>query len=233
MGTAKESERRGRTSPEVEREIRLRSDDLTPFHELVGPNVIAFDTKPSQLRPLGPLLAGTNAIEPLIRRNEVAAGIPHNRNIELLHGFNDIFPKAILVNEVLVAVAWVIQAAVYASAHVLREASIYIIIDLAKPAIWMYRYTGLCAWSELGEGCHLDLQIRRRDFEQRQEAQESYCTCSGALHRPWATIEACRDSLQSPQLRSTVHRIDFLEYPPGHLRGIPCAPESVQAESGL
>lgn len=51
----------------------------------------------------------------MVRRNEVAPGIPHDRTVELLEGLDDILAEAMLVRK---WVSWIPDTTVDAAAHV-------------------------------------------------------------------------------------------------------------------
>lgn len=54
----------------------------------------------------------------MVRGAKVAAGVPHDGDVELLHGLDDVLAEAALVGE---GVARIVDAAVDASAHVPRD----------------------------------------------------------------------------------------------------------------
>ena len=51
----------------------------------------------------------------MICRSKVAAGVPHNGHVELLQRLDDVFAETVLVRQ---RVAGVVDAAIYAAAHV-------------------------------------------------------------------------------------------------------------------
>lgn len=65
--------------------------------------------------PRGSLVFWTHAITPMIGCDKITSWVPHNRYSELFQRFNDVFTVAILIRK---GIARVINAAVYAAAHV-------------------------------------------------------------------------------------------------------------------
>lgn len=74
------------------------------------------------MHPLPPaFLARPDAVLPMVRGAKVSAGVAHDRDVELLHGLDDVLAEAALVGE---GVARVVDAAVNASSHVPRAGSL-------------------------------------------------------------------------------------------------------------
>jgi hypothetical protein len=96
--------------PKVQTQVWLGPDNLTPFHEFVGPELIAFFIQPRKLRSSRTLFARTGAIKPVIRCDEVASWVTNNGDSQLLHGLNNVKSEPILIDEMLVGIVWVVQA---------------------------------------------------------------------------------------------------------------------------
>jgi hypothetical protein len=90
----------------------------------------------------------------MVCRDKVASRIAHNRNIELLERFDHIFAETILVDQVLVGVPGIVQAAVDAASHVLCETAIDVVVDFAQLTRGIHRNTGLLVGFELRESRH-------------------------------------------------------------------------------
>jgi hypothetical protein len=126
------------TCSKVEAEIRLGAHNLTPLKKLICAKLIALGANPGKFRPINrqfsllavsqsqgnspsrSLLLGTNTILPMICRNKVTAGIPHDRAVQLLHGLDDIFAEAVLIRQ---GVSGVVDATVDAATHVSGDVS--------------------------------------------------------------------------------------------------------------
>jgi hypothetical protein len=126
------------TCSKVKAEIRLSAYNLTPLEKLIRAKLITLGANPGKFRsihsqfslpaisqsegnsPSRPLLLGTNTILPMIRRNKVTAGIPHDRAVQLLHGLDDIFAEAVLIGQ---GVSGVVDATVDAATHVSGDVS--------------------------------------------------------------------------------------------------------------
>jgi hypothetical protein len=59
-----------------------------------------------------------------ISRSRRQTRISEDRNVQGLQGVDDVFPETILVDEVLIRIVRVVEAAVDASSHVLGEARV-------------------------------------------------------------------------------------------------------------
>ena len=110
------------------------------------------DTQVLEISPRRSVLPGPNSIEPFIRGDEVTTRIPHHRHIELLHGLDDILAEAILIRQL---VAWVVDAAVYAAAHVLCEATVDIVVNLGDDEARVDGDGGTLLVADFGVGRHV------------------------------------------------------------------------------
>lgn len=124
----------------IEREVGRGAHDLAPLEELVGAKLVRLGGVPGQVHPsreksatqsrdkgssggalLGSVLAGADAVLPVVGGAEVTAGVADHGAVQLLEGLDDILAVAVLVGE---RAAGVVEAAVDAAAHVsLRRVS--------------------------------------------------------------------------------------------------------------
>lgn len=132
---------------EIEAEVGLDAAFLSlaqhvePLHELVGAELVALNTEPSQLGPLGSILTRPDAILPVVRRHKVASRIPDHGDVELTQGGEDVLPETVLVGE---RTPGLINASVDATAHVSKVVSqpasqlcdeLHCVFLLSKPSI--------------------------------------------------------------------------------------------------
>lgn len=74
---------------------------------------------------------------PVVGCCEVATWIAEDGDVKGLEGFNHVFPEVVrLDEEVLVWVLWVVNAACYAAAHMLKETGIDISGDRVQTIMW-------------------------------------------------------------------------------------------------
>ena len=72
----------GAAGPEVHREHRLHAGQARPGDELVGADRVGLDRPPGEVVPLGPPVAGADAILPVVAGDEVPARIADRRHPE-------------------------------------------------------------------------------------------------------------------------------------------------------
>src|ERR1700722_12983881 len=108
----------GAASAEIDAEHRFNVDLAAPIDELIGPEGVGLGREPGEIEPARPLRRGTDAILPIIAREEVAAGIAHDRDAKLLCQIGDVLAKALRVGG---RVAGFEYAGIDAAAHMLDE----------------------------------------------------------------------------------------------------------------
>lgn len=89
----------GRTRAKIEPHKRTRSDRTAPSHEFVRSELIGFDGIPSLFQDARAILFRSHAIQPVIARNKVAAGIADDRHSQVLHFFQNVSTKTIRIRE--------------------------------------------------------------------------------------------------------------------------------------
>ncbi|MCY1361700.1 hypothetical protein D9M68_996380 [compost metagenome] len=60
-------------------------------------DVVALGAVPGEIEAHGPFFARTDAVLPVIGRNEVAAGVAHDRHVGLTNEVNDVLAHTVLV----------------------------------------------------------------------------------------------------------------------------------------
>src|SRR5206468_7090557 len=103
---------------EVEAQERLGADEPAPSDELVGAELVRLERVPGPIQDGGTLVLGTDAVEPVVAGDEVAARIPHDRHAELADLLRDVLAEAVRVRE---RRARLVDAGVDRSAQVLEE----------------------------------------------------------------------------------------------------------------
>ncbi len=74
----------GRAGAEVRSKQRLGSNQAAPFDEFISAELIRFDGIPGTFQYRGAVLLGTHAVEPIVTRDEIAARVAHDGNVEFL-----------------------------------------------------------------------------------------------------------------------------------------------------
>ena len=107
-----------RAGAEVHAEQRLGPDRAAPVDELVGAELIRLQRIPRPLEHRRPLRLRTDAVEPVVAGDEVAAGIADDRNAQLLHLARDVRAESLGVGQTR---AGLVDARVDGAAEVLQE----------------------------------------------------------------------------------------------------------------
>ena len=82
---------------EVDREHRLDAGRPAPVDELVGAERVGLGRQPGEVEPPRPALARADAVLPVVARDEVAAGVAHDRRRQLAHQRQHVAAEAALV----------------------------------------------------------------------------------------------------------------------------------------
>ena len=114
----KVARRVGAAGPEVHREHRLHAGQARPGDELVGADRVGLDRPPGEVVPLGPPVAGADAILPVVAGDEVPARIADRRHPESSGQIDDVVTPAVGVSGGMPGLE---DAAVDGPAHVLDE----------------------------------------------------------------------------------------------------------------
>ncbi len=118
------------SSAEIKAQIWLCAKLSTPPHEFIRAKGVGFVVSPGQFWTGRSLVAWSNAVEPMVSGAEVAAWVTDHGDVEWLESIKDVETPAMLVDEVLVGVRWIVDAAINAAAHVFGEAGVDIAVDL-------------------------------------------------------------------------------------------------------
>src|SRR5271165_2682653 len=82
---------------EVDDEHRLDAGKAAPVDELVRAERVGFGRRPGVAQPFRPLLDGTDAVFPIVGRDEVPAGVAYDRDAELPDEVEHVATKPLLI----------------------------------------------------------------------------------------------------------------------------------------
>ena len=119
---------------EVDREHHLGADGVAPVGEFVHADGVGVRRVPGEVEPRRPLFARADAVFPIIGGNEIAAGIAHDRNLEVAHELGDVAAHAVRVGGRMTGL---VDAGVDRAAEMLEEGAVEPIVDLRDRVIPM------------------------------------------------------------------------------------------------
>ncbi len=103
---------------EVEAQQRLGAHGLGPVHEIVGAELVGLELIPGALENRRAVLLRADAIPPVVARDEVAAGVTHDGDLQVLHFTQRIGAEATLVGQ---RRPGLVHAGVHRAAQVFEE----------------------------------------------------------------------------------------------------------------
>ena len=103
---------------EIDRQHRLDARGAAPVDEFVGAELVGLGRHPGEVEPARPLGHGTDTVLPVVARDEVAAGIAHDRGRQLAHQGEHVAAEALGVRR---GMAGLEDAAIDAAAEMLEE----------------------------------------------------------------------------------------------------------------
>ena len=119
---------------EVDREHRLGAGLAAPADELVGADLVVLRRAPGEIEPHRPLLARANTVFPIVVGDEVAAGITHQRRLQIAHEAEHVAPESIRVGRL---VAGLVDAAVDRAAEMFEKGAVDPIVNRTDHKILM------------------------------------------------------------------------------------------------
>ena len=119
---------------EIDGEHHLGADRLAPFGEFVHADRVRFGRVPGEIEPRRPLLARADAVLPIVGGDEIAAGIAHDRDLEVAHEFDDVPAHAVRVGGRMTGL---VDAGVDRAAEMLEEGAVEAIVDLRDRVVPM------------------------------------------------------------------------------------------------
>ena len=84
---------------EIESHERFRAGEFAPGHEFVGAELIGLDGVPGFFQLTRAIFLGADAVEPVIARDKVAAGIANHGHAEMLDFIGDIGAEAVRIGK--------------------------------------------------------------------------------------------------------------------------------------
>ena len=105
---------------------------FAPLHELIGAELVGLRREPCKIEAGGPLLAGADAVPPVVPRKEVAARIAHDGHIQLADEPDDVLAEAVFVRR---GMPGLIDALVHRAPQMLDERAEEVAVDLAHPKV--------------------------------------------------------------------------------------------------
>ena len=118
----------------VDGEHHLGVDGLAPLGEFMQADGVGLAGVPGQIKSHRALLARPNAVFPVVGGDEIAAGIAHERHVEIAHELHDVAAHAVLVGGWM---ARFVDAGVDRAAEVFEERAIEAVIDAGDGVIAM------------------------------------------------------------------------------------------------
>ena len=125
---------------EVDGEHHLRADRVAPVGEFVDADRVAVGGVPGEVEPGRALLARADAVLPVVGRDEVAAGIAHDRDVEIPDQLRDVAPHPVLVGGRVVGL---VDAGVDGAAEMLEEGAVDTIVDPGNRIVLVRRHRRL------------------------------------------------------------------------------------------
>ena len=117
---------------EIGADVGLGAELLDVVEELVGAEAVGFDGAPGHFEAGRALVAGADAVRPVVVGGEVAAGPAEQGDVELADGFEDVLAEAVGIGEGRLLFE---DAAIDAAAEVLDEVAVELGIDVADDAL--------------------------------------------------------------------------------------------------
>ena len=107
--------------PQIHRHHHIRACPAAPFAEFIRAHLVVFHSKPGQLRTLRPLLLRPDTVLPIVSGYEIAAGITHNRYLQLSGQVNHIPAEPHIICQRMTGI---VNPSVYRPADMLDERSV-------------------------------------------------------------------------------------------------------------
>ena len=119
-----------RAGAEVHAEQRLGAHQAAPLDELVGAELVRLDRVPGAIEHHGPLRFRTDAVEPVVAGDEIAARIANDRHAEILDLARDVGAESFPIGE---PGSGLVDAGVDRPAEVLEERTEHAAVEIDTP----------------------------------------------------------------------------------------------------
>ena len=169
----------GPAAAEVDRHHRCPSHSLRQRHELVGSEHVRLAARPGPVEPARPQLARTDAVAPVVARNEVAARIAHGGEAQCGECVENVGAKTLRVG---VAAGRVEDAFINGPPHVLEEAAEDARIDGCDRVVCAETQSGRGQIHGALRGTVLHRAGRRRPRPPRRQLREQTLPGIGSGH---------------------------------------------------
>ncbi len=87
---------------EIDGQHHLRACGLAPFRKLVHADLVGLGRMPREVESCRPLLAWANPVFPIVGRDEIAAGIANDRDLEFANEFDDVLAHPVGVGAFMI-----------------------------------------------------------------------------------------------------------------------------------
>ena len=106
---------------EIDRQHHLRACGLAPFGELVHADLVGLGRVPREVESGRPLLARADPVFPIVGRDEIAAGIANDRNLEFANEVDDVLAHPVGVGGFMI---WLVDAGVDRPPKMLQKGAV-------------------------------------------------------------------------------------------------------------
>ena len=122
----------------IEAHQRFGADSIAPGHEFIGAELIRVSCIPGFIQHARTAFLGADAVEPVVARNEIAAGISNDGNPHLAYLTDDIFAESVGVRELR---AWIVNTLIDRTPQVLEEGAKKIAVERRYDATGVHMNT--------------------------------------------------------------------------------------------
>ena len=119
---------------EIDREHHFRAGRVAPLGELVHADRVRLGRVPGEVEPRRALLARPDPVLPVVGGHEIAAGIAHDRDLELADQVDDVAPHAVGVGGRVIRL---VDAGVDRAAEVLEKRAVKPVVDRGDAIVAM------------------------------------------------------------------------------------------------
>src|ERR1700677_763438 len=120
------------TRTEIDRQHHLSIRGLAPFSELVHADLIGLGRVPCEVESGRALLARADPVFPIVGRDEIAAGIANDRNLEFANEVDDVLTHAVGVGALMIGL---VDAGVNRAPKMLEKGAVQPVVDCRDPVV--------------------------------------------------------------------------------------------------
>ena len=115
-----------RPRAQIQSHQRLRPRQLAPRHELVRAKLIRIQRIPRLVQHHRPVLLRPDAVEPVVARHKISAGIPNDRHVDLPNLLQRVFAESVRIRQLR---SRIVNALIDRAPKMLEKRPKYISID--------------------------------------------------------------------------------------------------------